>query len=112
MKKNLLKTHLGLLSRSDSNTILRRRNCRIAYELIWPGTISYIAVYIYSNWFHSGKSKRIMCNGFIWCIQGTIRDNGFFWVNPFYTKRVISLRARNFNSDPIKVNDKIGTLSK
>jgi regulator of protease activity HflC (stomatin/prohibitin superfamily) len=40
--------------------------------------------------------------------KGTIKDNGFFWVNPFYIKRRISLRARNFNSDPIKVNDKIG----
>ena len=40
--------------------------------------------------------------------KGTIRDNGFFWVNPFYVKRKISLRARNFNSEPIKVNDKIG----
>ncbi len=40
--------------------------------------------------------------------KGTIRDNGFFWVNPFYIKRRVSLRARNFNSEPIKVNDKIG----
>jgi regulator of protease activity HflC (stomatin/prohibitin superfamily) len=40
--------------------------------------------------------------------KGTIRDNGFFWLNPFYTKRKISLRARNFDSEPIKVNDKIG----
>jgi regulator of protease activity HflC (stomatin/prohibitin superfamily) len=39
---------------------------------------------------------------------GTIKDNGFFWVNPFYVRRNISLRARNFDSDPIKVNDKIG----
>jgi regulator of protease activity HflC (stomatin/prohibitin superfamily) len=40
--------------------------------------------------------------------KGTIRDNGFFWVNPFFIKRRVSLRARNFNSEPIKVNDKIG----
>jgi regulator of protease activity HflC (stomatin/prohibitin superfamily) len=40
--------------------------------------------------------------------KGTIKENGFFWVNPFFTKRNISLRARNFDSDPIKVNDKIG----
>jgi regulator of protease activity HflC (stomatin/prohibitin superfamily) len=40
--------------------------------------------------------------------KGTIRENGYFWVNPFYSRRSISLRARNFNSDPIKVNDKIG----
>jgi regulator of protease activity HflC (stomatin/prohibitin superfamily) len=40
--------------------------------------------------------------------KGTVWENGFFWVNPFYSRRRISLRARNFNSDPIKVNDKIG----
>jgi len=40
--------------------------------------------------------------------KGTVKSNGFFWVNPFYTRKKISLRARNLNSDPIKVNDKIG----
>jgi regulator of protease activity HflC (stomatin/prohibitin superfamily) len=40
--------------------------------------------------------------------KGTIKDNGFFWVNPFFTKKKISLRARNLDSEPIKVNDKIG----
>jgi regulator of protease activity HflC (stomatin/prohibitin superfamily) len=40
--------------------------------------------------------------------KGTVRDNGFFWTNPFYTRQRISLRARNFDSDRVKVNDKIG----
>jgi regulator of protease activity HflC (stomatin/prohibitin superfamily) len=40
--------------------------------------------------------------------KGSVKDNGFFWVNPFYTKRKISLRARNLDSQPIKVNDKLG----
>lgn len=40
--------------------------------------------------------------------MGTIKRNGFFWTNPLYLKKRISLRARNFNSDPIKVNDKVG----
>jgi regulator of protease activity HflC (stomatin/prohibitin superfamily) len=39
---------------------------------------------------------------------GTIKGNGFFWVNPFYTKKKISLRARNNESQPLKVNDKLG----
>jgi regulator of protease activity HflC (stomatin/prohibitin superfamily) len=39
---------------------------------------------------------------------GTVKENGFFWVNPFYVKKRISLRARNFDSQPIKVNDKVG----
>ena len=40
--------------------------------------------------------------------KGTVKKNGFFWVNPFYTKKSISLRARNFDSERIKVNDKVG----
>ncbi|MGQ8338454.1 SPFH domain-containing protein [Sunxiuqinia sp. A32] len=40
--------------------------------------------------------------------KGTIKKNGFFWVNPFFVKKKISLRARNLDSEPIKVNDKIG----
>lgn len=40
--------------------------------------------------------------------SGTVRQNGFFWINPFYAKRRISLRARNMDVPPIKVNDKNG----
>lgn len=40
--------------------------------------------------------------------KGTVKENGFFFVNPFYVKRKISLRARNIDSAPIKVNDKLG----
>ncbi|NOU60611.1 SPFH domain-containing protein [Marinifilum caeruleilacunae] len=40
--------------------------------------------------------------------KGTILSNGFFWVNPLFVKKKISLRARNLDSDPLKVNDKIG----
>lgn len=40
--------------------------------------------------------------------KGTIKQNGFYWVNPFFSKKRISLRALNLNSEPIKVNDKIG----
>ena len=40
--------------------------------------------------------------------RGTVVDNGFFWVNPFYGTRRLSLRARNMDVAPIKVNDKNG----
>lgn len=39
---------------------------------------------------------------------GTIKKNGFYWVNPFYFKKKISLRASNFDSERLKVNDKLG----
>jgi regulator of protease activity HflC (stomatin/prohibitin superfamily) len=40
--------------------------------------------------------------------KGTVKENGFFWANPFFTKHAISLRARNFESERVKVNDKRG----
>lgn len=40
--------------------------------------------------------------------RGTVKRNGFFWTNPFYTRQKISLRARNFDSERVKVNDQLG----
>ncbi|WP_452231425.1 SPFH domain-containing protein [Lacinutrix sp. MEBiC02595] len=39
---------------------------------------------------------------------GSIKSNGLFWVNPLYSRRTISLRASNFDSERLKVNDKLG----
>ncbi len=40
--------------------------------------------------------------------KGTFTKTGFFWVNPFMNKKKLSMRARNMEAKPIKVNDKIG----
>lgn len=40
--------------------------------------------------------------------KGTFKKVGFHWVNPFITTKKLSLRARNLNAEPIKVNDKVG----
>ncbi|HWB09153.1 MAG TPA: SPFH domain-containing protein [Pirellulales bacterium] len=40
--------------------------------------------------------------------HGTVRDSGFWWANPFYTKRLVSLRLRNMETERLKVNDKQG----
>lgn len=40
--------------------------------------------------------------------RGTFYDTGFWWINPFMTAKKLSMRARNLNVDPIKVNDKAG----
>jgi regulator of protease activity HflC (stomatin/prohibitin superfamily) len=39
---------------------------------------------------------------------GTIKENGLYWANPLYRKKAISLRASNFDSERLKVNDKLG----
>ena len=40
--------------------------------------------------------------------SGTFSKTGFYWVNPLLNKKSVSLRARNLNPEPIKVNDKAG----
>ena len=40
--------------------------------------------------------------------SGTFSRTGFYWVNPLLNKKSVSLRARNLNPEPIKVNDKVG----
>jgi regulator of protease activity HflC (stomatin/prohibitin superfamily) len=39
---------------------------------------------------------------------GSVRQNGFFWANPFFVKKKFSLRARNLSGQKLKVNDKVG----
>ena len=39
---------------------------------------------------------------------GTFTETGYFWINPFYSVKKLSLRARNLDAEPIKVNDKVG----
>jgi regulator of protease activity HflC (stomatin/prohibitin superfamily) len=79
-----------------------------AYEIIWLGillTILFIFTIIGFTVVNPNGSCVMVLFG---AYKGTIRENGFFWVNPFYNKKHVSLRARNFDSEPIKVNDKIG----
>jgi regulator of protease activity HflC (stomatin/prohibitin superfamily) len=40
--------------------------------------------------------------------KGSVMQSGLFWVNPFYGRATLSLRARNFESEQLKVNDKMG----
>lgn len=40
--------------------------------------------------------------------KGSVKQNGLFWINPLYNRTSLSLRARNFESEKIKVNDKMG----
>ena len=79
-----------------------------AYEIIWLGvllTVLFVLTTIgFTIVYPNGSCVLVLFGAY----KGSIRENGFFWVNPFYFKRRVSLRARNFDSEPIKVNDKIG----
>ncbi|HUZ18590.1 MAG TPA: SPFH domain-containing protein [Spirochaetia bacterium] len=54
---------------------------------------------------HPNEAKVLV---FFGSYAGTSRQAGFHWTNPFATRRVVSVRVRNFNSEIIKVNDESG----
>jgi regulator of protease activity HflC (stomatin/prohibitin superfamily) len=77
-------------------------------ENIVPGIITMVIfIFIIPGFFViNPNSSRVML--LFGAYKGTLKENGFFWVNPFYNKNDISLKARNFESERIKVNDKLG----
>ena len=78
------------------------------------------------GWLLGGGILLFVVNIFMWCghlmlepnearvatwfgkYDGTFSKTGFFWINPLYSTKKVSLRARNLDAEPIKVNDKTG----
>ncbi|MBE3086430.1 MAG: SPFH domain-containing protein [Bacteroidetes bacterium] len=79
-----------------------------AFQMIWLGAVAALLFVFLTIGFTVVNPNESCVMVLFGAYKGTIKENGFFWVNPFFSKRNISLRARNFDSDPIKVNDKIG----
>jgi regulator of protease activity HflC (stomatin/prohibitin superfamily) len=78
------------------------------FNIIWLGVVLLILSVFVSLGIKVVNPNSSCVMVLFGAYKGTIRQNGFFWVNPFYITRHVSLRARNFNGEPIKVNDKIG----
>ncbi len=80
--------------------------------LYWiPGIIvgiGIIAMAILSCGFFVLQPNQARVMIFFGEYRGTCQKTGFFWVNPFMTKKKVSLRIRNMDIAPIKVNDKVG----
>ncbi len=78
---------------------------------IW-GIIASITLFLFWLVFLFGFTKlepnEAVVMIFFGKYKGVLKETGFFWVNPFITKKRLSLRARNLNPNPIKVNDKVG----
>ena len=77
-------------------------------QIIWLIIVLTILVSFISPGFfivNPNSSKVLLLFG---AYAGSVKKYGFFWMVPFYLRKEISLRARNFESDKIKVNDKIG----
>ena len=78
------------------------------------------------GWLLGGSILLVVINIIMWCgmlqlepnearvttwfgkYAGTFAQTGFYWINPFYGTKKVSLRARNLDAEPIKVNDKTG----
>ncbi len=80
--------------------------------VVWPGILLPIALeflFVLSCFgfftLQPNEARVLILFG---SYQGTVRESGFHWTNPFNRKLPISLRARNFQSDKLKVNDKRG----
>ncbi|MBO7416199.1 MAG: SPFH domain-containing protein [Bacteroidaceae bacterium] len=86
--------------------------------IVWSGVtltlpfvvipVSFVLFILFTIGFVQLEPNEARAMVFFGKYRGTFRENGFWWVNPFYTKKKISLRARNLNAEAIKVNDKSG----
>ncbi|WP_299115869.1 SPFH domain-containing protein [uncultured Winogradskyella sp.] len=79
----------------------------IALKTPWPGItllLSLVMAFGFVMVQPNGSRVLLLFGKYV----GTVKKNGFYWVNPFYTKKKISLRASNFDSERLKVNDKLG----
>ena len=76
--------------------------------LLFGGIAMMVVDFIMCLGFRMIEPNEAMVMVFFGKYCGTLTQVGFHWVNPFYSSKKVSLRARNLNVDPIKVNDKTG----
>ena len=94
----------------------------IVYSIIWLDGSNGAE----GGWLLGGSLLLLIVDIFLWCglmmlepneakvttwfgkYSGTFTETGFYWINPFYSSKKVSLRARNLDAEPIKVNDKTG----
>ncbi len=77
-------------------------------EIIWLGVVLMLLSLLILPGLMVVNPNESMVMVLFGAYRGTVKTNGFWWAVPFYVRKKISLRARNFDSDPIKVNDKNG----
>ena len=73
-----------------------------------PAVVMFFVAIICSCGFSMLEPNQAKVVTFFGRYVGTFRKNGFYWINPFMSTKNVSLRARNLNAEPIKVNDKAG----
>jgi len=103
--KRPISGYLGLLM---AFVLLAGAVAGFIFNIIWLGVVLAILFVFITMGFKVINPNSSLVMVLFGAYNGTVKENGFFWVNPFYVTRHISLRARNFDSEPIKVNDKVG----
>lgn len=91
----------GMLAETDGNVLLYVS----AFIL---GGLSLISAIIMACGFSMLEPNEAKVVTFFGRYVGTFRKTGYYWLNPFMSTKSVSLRARNLNAEPIKVNDKVG----
>ncbi len=77
-------------------------------EMFVIGAISLVLFLLLSSGFFTVQPNNAKVLVLFGKYIGTAVSDGFYWANPFYSKTLISLRLRNFNSEVLKVNDQRG----
>lgn len=81
-------------------------------SLLWlaitAASVGLVAILVMLNGFFVQQPNQSRVMIFFGKYRGTFRGTGYFWVNPFMSRKKISLRIRNMDIPPIKVNDKVG----
>jgi len=78
------------------------------FQIIPAAVILGIVSFLFLMGFMVVGPNQSMVVTFFGKYKGTVMSNGFYWANPFYTKKKVTLRARNFETEQLKVNDKMG----
>lgn len=73
-----------------------------------PVVVMFLTSVIVSCGFSELEPNEAKVLTFFGRYVGTFRKVGFYWLNPFMSVKKVSLRSRNLNAEPIKVNDKVG----
>ena len=77
-------------------------------SIVIAGVVSLVLSFFILPGFVQVEPNEARVMMFFGKYRGTFTEVGFYWVNPFIITKRLSLRARNLNAEPIKVNDKIG----
>ena len=97
-----------ILVAAAATTVIVLAGSSGTHVLVWAGAVANAAAaFVLIGLFTVNPNQGRVLQLF-GAYRGTAREPGLRWANPFYTKRVISLRVRNFETAKLKVNDKRG----